>query len=276
MLLIGIVSAPIREIDAVNVAEVDLEPERLPDCHAGGTTPEGYSASEETCPQCPEKFTCLPLSVEKGLSTDGDPEVTAVQEGRIALPVVQERMQTRARLISERKDVPLELMPQALVAAQPANEQTLFDDEAAPRMELVPPPNGPKTGTRAKRNWDSKPREISEQEMQVLLAPTNFKERGVRIGQPLVLEVGMQLVRRKRDREVVVLLRATGFEFAGKIFATLSAAAIASEHRSVSGNDFFSLVHPSAEIRAADGRVLARGGEAGVLPEQEPVAVAAD
>lgn len=255
--------------------ELTEGPERWPECHAGGSNPEGYSEHEEACPQCPDKFTCLPMSVEKGLTRgiEADPEVVAVTRGKLSLADALARLTKRSKLLSTRQEVPQELLPEAL-REEPANEQ-MTPEEPPPPLTLIktppPPPGSMKVNgtTRPKRNWDSTPKEISEQEMSALLAPTRFKERGVRVGQPFTLEVGMRLVRHKRDRVVVVALRATGFEFAGKIYPTLSAAAIASEHRSVSGNDFFSLEHPTAEIWAADGAVLARG-EKKHLPSDAP------
>lgn len=243
--------------------------ERWPECHAGGSSPEGFSEHDEACLNCPEKFSCLPLSVEKGLarSVEEDAEVVAVTRGKLVIADALVRQQARAKFLALRQDIPQELLPDALREA-PANEQTgpVGAPPAPPTLTLVTSPHDclPKAGARAKRNWDSAPKEISEQEMAAHLAPTRFKERGVRISQPFQLEVGMQLIRQKRDRSVVVTLRSNGFEYEGKIYPTLSAAAIASEHRSVSGNDFFNLEHPSSEIRAADGTILARGEKKGL------------
>lgn len=235
----------------------------IPDCHSNGEQPEGYSPKEETCPQCIYKFTCLPIAVEKGLaeSLRLDFEVLAVRNGRMEFATAFDRMEQRAKYIRDKKPIPAELRTNACVdlvsdLLQAAREK----EEQAAAAEPDELPRRLTTRDR-RRNWAPYPKTISPEQMRHLLSCPDFKKRGVRIGQPFQLEIGMAIVHRKKTREVVVHLRETGFEFNGTMYPTLSAAAIAIERRSVSGNDFFSLQNLGVEIRDASGMVLVRGGK---------------
>jgi hypothetical protein len=79
----------------------------------------------------------------------------------------------------------------------------------------------------------------------------------IKIGQPFDLDFGMQIVRVKRDGEVIVKITKQGFELDGKTYSSLSACAMWAAHSMASGNDYFNLLTKNAEIRDAKGKVLA-------------------
>jgi hypothetical protein len=94
--------------------------------------------------------------------------------------------------------------------------------------------------------------------MAVLLRGGDNGHGGVRIGQWFPLEVGHVLVRYKRVGAVRVVLRENGFEWAGNVYPSLSAAVMAHEQRVVSGNEFFNLRKSPRRVRVEDthGHVL--------------------
>lgn len=207
----------------------------LPECHALGETPEGYSAKDPNCCNCRDKFTCLPAAIEKKLGSDKldlDQEVLAVVRGTLTYPQAISRMLLRHSMGAA--PVPVALR------------------HTTPIVAALP---------RTKRDWVARPGVLSIEAMRRHLEGSgSHKDKGVRIGQPFALVPSMQLVRRKADgQERVVILRENGFEVAGQLYPSLSTAAIALEKRSVSGNDFFHLRHVQVEIRDSEGKVLVRG-----------------
>lgn len=80
--------------------------EDLMECHADGKEPQGYDPGEATCQQCPDKFTCLPRSIEKGLvklKLSADREVEAVLSDRITFDDAIARMKRRNALVHAKK-----------------------------------------------------------------------------------------------------------------------------------------------------------------------------
>lgn len=216
-----------------------VDPAWLPDCHALGEAPEGYSAKQSgVCANCRDKFSCLPASIDKGIGPpaglEADQEVLALSRGLIDYSAGIKRM----------------LQRHALGAAP------------IPFALRHTTPIAPKVKPAVKREWKARAGTISPERMQAhLQGPHTYKDRGVRIGQTITLCVGMRLVRRKSDgTECVVVLRVDGYEARGICYPSLSTAAIALVGRSVSGNDFFHLCHKKAEVRNEHDEVILRGG----------------
>jgi DNA-directed RNA polymerase specialized sigma24 family protein len=85
--------------------------------------------------------------------------------------------------------------------------------------------------------------------------------RRIRIGQPFDLQLGMQIVRKKREGEIVITLVDNGFECDGVIYSSLSTAAMYQERRIVSANAFFNLEqNKCTEIRNKRGKPIAGQG----------------
>jgi len=87
----------------------------------------------------------------------------------------------------------------------------------------------------------------------------------IKLGEPIDLDYGMQLVRKDRnDNELIVTLTKQGYEFKGKVYGSLSAAAmVAADSPFRSGNDFFNLVSSGCtEVRDKNGKVIAKKGMA--------------
>jgi len=113
------------------------------------------------------------------------------------------------------------------------------------------------------------PRKVSEEEMHLALADAQQK-----LGANIELEYGMEIVRRKRDGDVVATITPHGFacdlpkdlaKAAGlevrQVFGSLSSVAMWAERRMVSGNDFFNLaMHNCTEVRDKYGRIIDRKG----------------
>jgi len=215
-----------------------VDPQWLPECHALGEAPEGYSVRSTACPNCRDKFSCLPASIEKGLGPshglEVDQEVLALSRGLINYSTGINRMLRRHAL----GDAPI---PLALRHTTPIE---------------------PKAKKRVRREWKAQAGTIAPEYMLAQLqGPHGYKDRGVRIGQSIPLRIGMQLVRRKLNgSESIVVLREDGFEVEGTKYPSLSTAAIALEKRSVSGNEFFHLSHKRTEVRNELGEVILRGG----------------
>ena len=79
----------------------------------------------------------------------------------------------------------------------------------------------------------------------------------IAIGAEIEFKVGMQIVRKTRNGEVVVVLKENGFLYDDKLWSSLSGAAMAATRASRSGNDFFSLKSGCTEVRNAKGQVIA-------------------
>jgi hypothetical protein len=96
-----------KQDDAYAVPKVD--PNDLPDCHAQGKNPEGYDVDDKTCHGCPDKFTCLPLSIDAELITgslDDDIEVKGLLSKTMTYPEALARMAHRTDMIKAKKTVP--------------------------------------------------------------------------------------------------------------------------------------------------------------------------
>ena len=309
-------------------------PADLPDCHADGKNPEGYDEGDKTCWGCPDKFVCLPKSIDKKLidsTLDADCEVKGVLSKTMTYAEALVRMQHRQNLIADKKPVPKDLSTQPPEGAlsKPENisgkEQTDSDEidseqtnggktmaekkkngkpkktaakgkpkappkpaaastnkndkpeaqppapkakpkakpkvKPAPKKKAASKPKGEKK-SRAKKGTDSKPlpkpRAVTEEQM--------LKSMGkIKLGEPIDLDYGMQLVRKDRnDNELIVTLTKQGYEFKGKVYGSLSAAAmVAADSPFRSGNDFFNLVSSGCtEVRDKNGKVIAKKGMA--------------
>jgi hypothetical protein len=80
----------------------------------------------------------------------------------------------------------------------------------------------------------------------------------IRIGQSFPLELGMKIVRKKRDGELVITLCENGFEMEGVVYSSLSTAAMYAERRIVSANAFFNLEsNKCTEVRDKRGKPIA-------------------
>jgi hypothetical protein len=89
-----------------------VKPADLPDCHAEGTNPEGYDVDDKTCHGCPDKFTCLPKSIDNklvDLTLDYDIEVKSVLSKQMTYSEAVVRMQHRVQLEKDKKPVPDDL-----------------------------------------------------------------------------------------------------------------------------------------------------------------------
>ena len=86
----------------------------LPECHPRGADPLGYDPDEkDLCWQCPDKFSCLPESIDAGLvdlSLDDDHEVLGVVSGDLDREQALARMRQRRDLTVRGADVPAELL----------------------------------------------------------------------------------------------------------------------------------------------------------------------
>lgn len=262
--------------------------EDLSPCHANGADPQGYDRDDTDCHNCPDKFSCLPAALAQGLvvgSISDDREVEAVNDGTMQYRTAIERMKQRYRLLVTGANIPDELSVHYEADAEPTQVRAKPvavvpepEPEAKPEPvpedhAFVPPkakPPAPKAGKKkvrvprsalrtaegvpTMRNGKALPpiRQVTEAKMARALGR-------VKIGQPFDLQLGMQLVRKTKSGDtIIVKLRPTGFELDGVIYSALSTALMYRLRKVVSGNDYFNLnTNQCTEIWAADGSVLA-------------------
>lgn len=166
----------------------------LPDCHATGKSAEGYDPSEETCQDCAEKYTCMPLSIERGslagdLTMDREVETVLATPGQPVLRLldfVLQRQAERAKLRAARQAVPERLTIDAPVApSEPAQtsrrkfeQQPLFGDAELSRggspdgaQETAEGSEVPKASSAAARAAETLPR------AKTLKRPTKIEQR---------------------------------------------------------------------------------------------------
>lgn len=240
--MLGDVIAKVEE-EAVHEPPALMYFEKVKPCHPEGDMPQGYDPTGKSgCDLCMQKFTCLPQTVKRGLTDatmQSDLEVAAVWARRRHAKDMTLRMEKRHRLGQQGAPVPEELAPTwpallpAGVQAQPSTDR---------RKKLY--------GGRSWKMPASKP--ASPEKMQRAL------ER-VRLGQDFTLAPGMSVERiLATGRQVTVEITDRGFQAAGYLYGSLSAAVMSVEHRSCSGNDFFSLKHRAVTIRDSDGEVMVR------------------
>lgn len=124
----------------------------------------------------------------------------------------------------------------------------------------VPTTNKPRALVSAPGQFGASPREIDAALMTTMLHGGEGSHVGVRIGSWFPLEVGHRLVRKTKHGEIEIVFRETGFEWGGKIYPSLSAAAQAAHdgRRCVSGNEFFNMQRYKrlVDVRNQRGEVL--------------------
>ena len=250
--------------------------EDLPECHALGEEPQGYDRDDGVCWNCRDKFTCLPEGLSKGLvegDIGDDNEVEAVQQGHMTMRMVVERMRTRLTLMERGAEIPEELRVSAPIAPpkppespppppepepEPAPVQTAKVRKVRKTVKKAPVPDMSKLvdaeGRPTLKNGKPLPP----------IRPNTPKQMGkalkrVRIGQPFPLRAGMQLVRRtKQGDHVIVKIKPLGFELDGVLYSALSTAIMYRLRKMQSGNDYFHLdKNQCTEIWDEDGNVLA-------------------
>ena len=87
-----------RESEESMVAISKPAPEQMPSCYPDGPSPAGYDPKDSTCHECRDKFSCLPLAIERRLVSirlDADLEVDAVLDGRMEFLDAIGRMKRR-------------------------------------------------------------------------------------------------------------------------------------------------------------------------------------
>lgn len=269
-------------------------------CHADGAEPEGYNPAEVACQDCIDKFSCLPRAREKNLiqtPLEVDVEVSAVIARTMTYREAAQRVWQRDQLRRADKVVPAELWPLAPEPTKPP-KKLRKPTAGAPECELpgtptsevapetpaspaAPEPAAPKRKLRKrtpeekekpqiKRTKRLEPRPKTKAPTRALPAPSPISNEAmvaamsrIRLGKPVALDYGWQIVKRGRDgTEHVVTLRENGFEFRGQLYNSLTQCAVhACGWGYRSGNDYFSLVTSrQTEVRDPDGKVVARGG----------------
>ncbi len=183
---------------------------------------------------------------------------------------------------SEPPPAPPEPEPEPVDASEPEPPQTASETPAKKKKKKLKkkkatkkkaPPKAPAAVAKPKAKRKEKdpdyplpggkplpqPRTIPAEKMLERIKGGAGKRVGVRIDCPVALELGMQIVRRKRDgTEIIVTLQPNGFEYNGETYASLSSCCIVAEKRIVSGNDFFNLSkHQGTEVRDRNGQVIA-------------------
>lgn len=145
VILTSMVAYPVRsdnaEVRGMPRIELPETPEdELPECHARGTSPQGYNTEDVVCHQCPDKFTCLPEALEKKLlagQVSMDREVESVLAGKLAYDAAIARMRKRQAILAAGEKVPAALspgpVPRAVRAAVERSEVVV--EEATP-MQL--------------------------------------------------------------------------------------------------------------------------------------------
>ena len=286
------------DLDFLGTLHSKTDPSRIPPCHAEGADPLGYDQDDTGCHNCPDKFRCLPLSLElKLVSRADDAEVRAVIDAGDDFTGAQrahmraiERMKRRLAITkaAHLKGVPPLIPPDLLTKAGTAEPKPLTQEvgvetvkvkalaqtheelDAAASHDPVPPKAEPKRPRlkrpKPKKKPAAKPGERGTMNNGKRLPPVRqLTQAGmakalerVKIAQPFPLEIGMQVVRKKRNGDLVVYLRETGFEWGGTIYSSLSTAAMYAERRVVSANAFFNLAqNKCTEIRDHNGRAIA-------------------
>lgn len=126
--------------DAVgNVVLPETPKEELSDCHPDGKKPGGYDpADPKMCPICPDKFTCLPLSIKRKLvpKSTVDGEVAAVLSGEMLYDVAIQRMKKRDELLTKGKPIPDDLLPTCVKAKPEAAPAKAIEDTKAEEPEV--------------------------------------------------------------------------------------------------------------------------------------------
>jgi len=193
-------------------------------------------------------------------------------EPKKAAPKKVEPKKAEPKKAEPKKAAPKKVEPKKAAPA-PAKKGTA--KKAAPKIEKAPAPakkNGKAERAPAKRSRIDpskrvaicegkrhlpQPRSLSTEEMSEALGRLDF-------GQKFDLAVGMEIVRKRRAGEqTVVRIAKDGFIWNGTTYPSISAAVMWAEQRSVSGNDFFSIVkHGCTQIqgKAVPGNVVSRGG----------------
>jgi pyruvate/2-oxoglutarate dehydrogenase complex dihydrolipoamide acyltransferase (E2) component len=276
----------------MNAAIPQPAPEELPECHANGSQPQGYDREDPVCWNCRDKFTCLPNALDKSLvvgSLQDDSEIHAVLSEDMSFRSAIERMKTRLRVTQAGGEIPPGLDVRVPVVEtgvrpvavppepEPEPEPAPEPEPPAPEPEPAPEPAAvaptpvapPAKRKRAKRpsralvNAEGLPtlksgkplppvRQLNKKQMKAALAR-------IKVAQPFPLELGMQLVRRTKDGDtIIVRLMPTGFELDGVIYSSLSTAIMYRLRKVTSGNAYFDLTtHQCTEIWSEDGDVLA-------------------
>lgn len=114
--------------------------DELPTCHVDGEEAVGYETDlqeAEACQDCPDKFTCLPKSIDTGLieaTLDIDPEVAAVLAGHVTFDVAMERVIKRQDLRENGGSIPSSLKYNAIQIPEESDEEETMTEEptAAP------------------------------------------------------------------------------------------------------------------------------------------------
>lgn len=268
-------------------------PEELPECHAKGEQPQGYDVEDGVCWNCRDKFTCLPDAIERGL-IDGklaqDQEVEGVVSGSMTFRMAINRMKARKDIMDRGGTVPHDLeighapeaksprAPAPAPAPEPPTETrarvtkpeakkakpTKAAKKAAPKKAAV---KVAKKAAPKKRKYRKDHRGRATMHNGKLLPPvrSNTKEQQaaalarVKIGQPFDLKVGMQLVRKTKNGEhIIVKIKPLGFELDGVTYSSLSTAIMYKLRKMTSGNAYFHLEHNHCtEVWSASGKVLA-------------------
>jgi hypothetical protein len=264
--------------------------EELPECHAKGQQPQGYDREDPVCWNCRDKFTCLPAALDKHLivgTLRDDTEIHAVHAEEMSFRTAIERMKARLRVTEAGGEVPTDLdvrtpiaetgvrpapapAPEPVPEPEPVVEEPPEAPEPPPEpaaKEPAPTPPPPKKrppapvpglvnaeGLPTLKNGKPLPpiRQLSVKQMKAALAR-------IKVGQGFALDVGMQLVRKTKDGDnIIVQLVPTGFRLDGVVYSSLSTAIMYRLRKVTSGNAYFSIAtHQCTEIWSKKGEVLA-------------------
>lgn len=289
----------VLEVEEVKLMPAPVpKPEELPECHARGEQPQGYDVEDGVCWNCRDKFTCLPDALDRHLiegALGDDKEVEGVLSGSMSFRMAIERMRSRLAIMQRGGTVPAHLRIDAPVtgvtktverpkarspkpAVRSRSVTPLPSPTPAPKPEKPgakakpkPEPTTAKKSARAKRR--AKSRKLVDKEGRPCLkngrplppvranTPEQMEAaiKRIKIHQPFPLEVGMQLVRKTKEGDhVIVKLRPRGFELDGVLYSSLSTAVMYRLRKMQSGNAYFDLEkHQCTEIWSEDGTVLA-------------------
>ena len=273
-----------HEEQPMNVAIPKPAREELPECHAAGPQPQGYDREDPVCWNCRDKFTCLPTALDKSLvvgSLEDDSEIYAVHAEEMSFRTAIERMKARLRVTQAGGEVPTDLdvrtpiaetgvRPVPMPEPEPVAEEPPEAPEPPPEpvaKEPAPTPPPPKKrppapapglvnaeGLPTLKNGKPLPpiRQLSAKQMKAALAR-------IKVGQGFPLDVGMQLVRKTKDGDnIIVQLVPTGFRLDGVVYSSISTAIMYRLRKVTSGNAYFNIAtHQCTEIWSEKGEVLA-------------------
>jgi hypothetical protein len=208
----------------------------FPKCHARyvtdritGALGRGFRVRDLACEDCPVKLSCLPASIERGVSDavlEQDGEVEAYVNKRVPFEFVMARIAARQALRARGEPVPYELHPRVRIespteiAREPRWKVRRRDHPLTHSVRIV------SQGVYRQYSQSDMPLPLPREIHPMLMA---HRLARLDIGQDYPLNVGMYVIREVWNgplagTTITIVFRENGFETDGAIFGSLSSA----------------------------------------------------